>query len=363
MSIGSTIKRLRREKDITQEQLAEYLGITSRAVSQWECDRTAPDISQFPALCHIFDVTSDVLLGIDMARVNEAIQTCLDEARDEAYKGNFEGCADILREAHRRFPKSYTVMQRLADALVCVYSRQGIKNYDEPISLCHRVLAECTDSITRYEAMDTLGTAYVYAGKTEEARKLAKEMPPVRYSYENFMTYRWKGDADLEEFQGYMSYLIYHTLEMTELAVGQRHDDGSFVYPLEDRMQLWKTEVALLESLFPDGDYQIQAQLGESACSFLCTAYLRKGAYEDAWSWLQKGADFAIHMDTYSFEAPHTSPILRGYVSGGWIMEANGNHTQALLEWLTSDEETAVLRSDARFNTLVKRLKDVAKKP
>ena len=35
MSIGSTIKRLRREKDITQEQLADYLGITSRAVSQW----------------------------------------------------------------------------------------------------------------------------------------------------------------------------------------------------------------------------------------------------------------------------------------------------------------------------------------
>ncbi|MBQ9130605.1 MAG: helix-turn-helix transcriptional regulator, partial [Clostridia bacterium] len=54
MSIGSTIKRLRREKDLTQEQLAEYLGITSRAISQWECDRTAPDISQLPTLCHIF---------------------------------------------------------------------------------------------------------------------------------------------------------------------------------------------------------------------------------------------------------------------------------------------------------------------
>ena len=66
MSIGSTIKHLRREKNITQEQLAEYLGITSRAVSQWECDRTAPDISQLPALCHIFHVSSDTLLGIDM---------------------------------------------------------------------------------------------------------------------------------------------------------------------------------------------------------------------------------------------------------------------------------------------------------
>ncbi len=80
MSIGTTIKRLRHENDITQEQLAEYLGITSRAISQWECDRTVPDISYIPALCHIFDVSSDVLLGIDMARNNEIIQNYLNKA-------------------------------------------------------------------------------------------------------------------------------------------------------------------------------------------------------------------------------------------------------------------------------------------
>lgn len=38
MSIGSTIKRLRRENDMTQEQLADLLGLTSAAVSGWECD-------------------------------------------------------------------------------------------------------------------------------------------------------------------------------------------------------------------------------------------------------------------------------------------------------------------------------------
>ncbi len=59
MSIGATIKRPRRERSITQEQLAEYLGIGTGAVSQWECDRTAPDTTQLPLLASIFDVSAN----------------------------------------------------------------------------------------------------------------------------------------------------------------------------------------------------------------------------------------------------------------------------------------------------------------
>ena len=81
-----------------------------------------------------------------------------------------------------------------------------------------------------------------------------------------------------------------------------------------------------------------------------------------AWKWIEKSADFAINMDSYNFDAAHTSPVLRGYSDGGWIMEAEGNRSQSLLEWLTNDDEAAVLRSDARYQALVDRLKKVAKK-
>jgi len=90
MSIGTNIKKLRRDNDITQEELAEYLGITAKAVSQWETDRTVPDISLLPALCHIFDVSSDMLLGIDVQKNNENIQKYLDEELEAEYSGNFE---------------------------------------------------------------------------------------------------------------------------------------------------------------------------------------------------------------------------------------------------------------------------------
>jgi len=60
MSIGTTIKKLRRDRNITQEQLAEMLGVSTNAVSQWECDKTAPDISHLPVLANIQQAPSDL---------------------------------------------------------------------------------------------------------------------------------------------------------------------------------------------------------------------------------------------------------------------------------------------------------------
>ena len=58
MSIGTTIKTLRRGRDLTQEELAEVLGVSAKAVSQWENERTAPDLSQIPAICTYFDISA-----------------------------------------------------------------------------------------------------------------------------------------------------------------------------------------------------------------------------------------------------------------------------------------------------------------
>ena len=363
MSIGTTIKRLRREKDITQEQLAEYLGITSRAISQWECGRTAPDISQLPAICHIFDVSSDVLLGIDVEKSNEEIKKYLTESAELGYQGKNAERTALLREANKKFPRDFKIMERLADSIVCEYSRRGIKEYDEVFELCNRIIADCTDSDTRYKAIHTLALAYEYAGKREEMLKLAEEMPKANFSYENFMLYSWEGDADFEKRQSYISYLTYQLIASIFCACGHRHDDGKMIYSTEERIKLLKLQVDLLEIMFPDRDYQYFAQEGEMACSNIAIMLIRSGKLETAWEWIEKSADFAICMDTYDFDAPHTSPILRGYSSGGWIMEAEGNRSQSMLEWLTTDDETAVLRSDTRYKTLVDRLKKIAKKP
>lgn len=61
-TIGSRIAKFRKAKNMTQEELANMLGISSQAVSKWENDASCPDISLLPQLCRILDITTDELL-------------------------------------------------------------------------------------------------------------------------------------------------------------------------------------------------------------------------------------------------------------------------------------------------------------
>lgn len=61
-TIGNRISKFRKEKHMTQEELAKLMGVSSQAVSKWETDTSCPDISLLPQLCKVLGVTTDELL-------------------------------------------------------------------------------------------------------------------------------------------------------------------------------------------------------------------------------------------------------------------------------------------------------------
>ena len=61
-TIGNRIAKFRKAKSMTQENLAEKMGVSSQAVSKWETDTSCPDISLVPQLCKVLGVTADELL-------------------------------------------------------------------------------------------------------------------------------------------------------------------------------------------------------------------------------------------------------------------------------------------------------------
>lgn len=68
-SIGSRIARLRKEKKMTQEALAEQMGVSAQAVSKWENDQSCPDIGLLPKLSRVLGVSTDELLTGESSEV------------------------------------------------------------------------------------------------------------------------------------------------------------------------------------------------------------------------------------------------------------------------------------------------------
>lgn len=72
MTTGEKIAKCRKEKGLTQEQLAQTLGVTRQAVSRWEGDIAFPETDNLTKMCRLFDVSCDWLLNYDEAQTQPA---------------------------------------------------------------------------------------------------------------------------------------------------------------------------------------------------------------------------------------------------------------------------------------------------
>lgn len=63
MSIADRIKHLRKTKGISQEQLADAIGVSRQAVLKWESEQNIPDVDKIIALGEYFEVTTDYILN------------------------------------------------------------------------------------------------------------------------------------------------------------------------------------------------------------------------------------------------------------------------------------------------------------
>lgn len=97
-TLGKRIAMLRKQNGMTQEQLAEKVGVSAQAVSKWENDISCPDITALPLLASIFQVTVDELLGIKPIEPHVVI---LEKDRKEEEKKG-KGCFSFQFDANSK---------------------------------------------------------------------------------------------------------------------------------------------------------------------------------------------------------------------------------------------------------------------
>lgn len=172
INIGSNIKRLRGEKGVTQEQLAEAMNVTCAAVSKWERSDTYPDITALQPLAYYFGVSLDELMGYDKEKVDEDIERVISE-----YRRTNDG--KIIEEAYKNYPNDYRIMYHyiwsrgIYDAEPDLKLALAEKDEIEPI--CDRIIEGCADVLLCLGAWKMKAILLHAEGKTDQALAIHRE--------------------------------------------------------------------------------------------------------------------------------------------------------------------------------------------
>ena len=372
MSIGATIKKLRRERDMTQEQLAEFLGITANAVSQWECDRTAPDISQLPVLANIFRVSADVLLGIDVETKDARIDEIYQEIRELWCAGQRTEAEKVCREGLAQFPDSSILMGSLAYFLSC--SNNQAKQ-DESISLFERIRNSTNDDKTKNFAIGNLCQLYMKVGKEETAKQLAESVPDPIYTKADFrlMTLRgedWAYELRSQIWHEFNSF-IWKLRNLTNAFKGKHP-----LYTEEERLALWQKTIDMVKLFYETGDYDFDEQILIDAHFNKACIFITLNDLESALGELEKMLSHIHQFDQFS------AGLLGGLVvvpADKWPTSlltrprdendpqltqtiSTASTENAAMEYLKklSDSKFDVIRNHPRFAAVVEELKKTA---
>lgn len=181
LNIGSNIKRLRQEKGMTQERLAEMLCISTAAVSKWEAKNTYPDITMLFPLADIFGVRVDELLGYDEAKAQADILRALDEYEEHHVQGRLAEAEAVILRARKEYPHDYRIMHTYMWHKAGGHAGNSkevlLANREEFTQICTRILEGCPEEQIRMEAISMKAKILHAAGDTMGALELLSQIP------------------------------------------------------------------------------------------------------------------------------------------------------------------------------------------
>ena len=178
MYLPENLKKYRLLKNLTQENVAEYLGITAQSVSKWEIGESYPDITFLPALANIFETSIDLLIGMDTIRSEETRSNIHKKAVEYQKCKDYDSAEKIYREALMIYPNKPGMILGLASTLAL----KG--DTHEAIELMERGLPLSINEKQKATVRATLCFLYLKAGREDKANRLASELPHTRESRE-----------------------------------------------------------------------------------------------------------------------------------------------------------------------------------
>lgn len=184
IKLSENIRAFRKAHALTQQQLADALGVTVGAVYKWEANLSAPDLALLIQLADFFDTSVDVLLGYEMKsnRQSAAVARLREFMRNRDERGLSEADKALVR-----YPNSFEVVYQSA----ALYNMLGLIKRDRNltrrgIGLSERavlLIGQNTDpKISELSIYHNIAMAYIGIGEAEKAAELLKNNNPCGVS-------------------------------------------------------------------------------------------------------------------------------------------------------------------------------------
>lgn len=248
LNIAENIVRLRHEKRMTQEQLAEFAGVTKASVSKWETGQSMPDIIILPRLAAFFDVTVDELIGYVPQLSKEQIQSLY-----LTFAAEFASCPfeEVMAKTKNYVKKYYSCYPFLFQICVLWLNHYSLGKSEESrsetlhsiLELCGHIMEGCRDVRITDDTVVLQSIVWLQTGQTAEVIEALEEISkPYRLWGQSgailVQAYRLEGKQDKAESFAQISMYnaIMSLIGMASIYISLRMDNLADCEPTIDRI-------------------------------------------------------------------------------------------------------------------------------
>lgn len=224
LSLSQNLIRLRKQRAITQEQLAEAIGVSFAAVSKWERGAATPELATIAELADYFGVSVDALIGYQMQRSDR--ESLIARLRAFLHDRNTLDALETAEMALRRFPNCFEIVYYAADN----YSTRGLylqkPEYTQRALELYRhacqLISQNTDpEISIYTLQNAIAELHLTLGEYDAGLEILKRYNPCRRNHARIGMALACHGHDAQEALPYLSTaLLYLVSEQMHIVIG-----------------------------------------------------------------------------------------------------------------------------------------------
>lgn len=309
--------------NLTQEELSERLNVSYQTISKWETNASLPDITMFPILANLFNVSTDELLGVDLAKKQVKIDAIIAEFDKLSNLGKEKEKFDFICRAYRDYPNDEKILQKYIWMLYydpyfwedywdkkeegkLPESHPKVPHKEEIIMLCERILKECFDEQLRYDAISLLSGIFSLMGNEEKALEYIKLLPHELQVGEMMELY----DRGSENWWKYARENIYSISEDFYVKI---RNCANYAQSNQESIRIYKKAVDFIKLIYDEGDYGFSNYNLSEAYLAMASLYCRECNYENCAKYLDLCLAYAKAYDELPDKIVHTSYLVRNH--------------------------------------------------